>query len=195
MMVGDSKDHTSRPSLIECSWRCQTPLSLLTREREMIRCIQPITFEEITDKLKRPTDDPYEVSCSTHHDANPPSLHFFRNVPSLRFFSSSMVAPPFSITFSTPPFRFFPSRPILSPPIRSPPLPLPAPLLPSFPSLPLLDPPLPSTSLCVWLIWLLLAARAFHQRDSCALRRDEARGSSLTSFTPPHRIPLIISAM
>ena len=47
MMVGDSKDHTSRPSLLECSWRGRTPLSLLTAEPKLIAHIKPTSFSEL----------------------------------------------------------------------------------------------------------------------------------------------------
>jgi len=53
MMVGDSKDHTTRPSLLECSWRGRTPLSLLTVEPDLLKLLKPTTLEEITEKAKK----------------------------------------------------------------------------------------------------------------------------------------------
>ena len=47
MMVGDSKDHTSRPSLLECSWRGRTPLSLLTVEPKLLAHVKPVPFDEL----------------------------------------------------------------------------------------------------------------------------------------------------
>lgn len=50
-LVGDSRDHTSAPSLLESSWLARTPLGLLVDMPELAICLRPIATDELIAQL------------------------------------------------------------------------------------------------------------------------------------------------
>ena len=46
-LVGDNKDHTPRPSLLECCWLARTPLALLAYDSTLASCLRPTTPKDL----------------------------------------------------------------------------------------------------------------------------------------------------
>lgn len=50
-LVGDSKDATPRPSLLELCWMARSPLSLLVSEPKLLDLIQPMDLDSLREKF------------------------------------------------------------------------------------------------------------------------------------------------
>jgi len=64
-LVGDSRDATPRPSLLELCWMARTPLSLLVVEPRLLTFLQPMPLGELKERFPDPDGADREAVSST----------------------------------------------------------------------------------------------------------------------------------